>query len=183
MEPLRLNLGCGKNKIEGYVNIDVEEACEPDLVHDFLKAPLPYEDNSVDEILLFHTIEHINKRLHIVLLMEFWRVLRPNGTIIISFPEFSRCIDNWKTNKSGMREFWEATIFGRQLYPSDFHVCAMDSREFSSLMREVGFDKLVCKAEPVESYNSFIAAVKGQRLPAHEDVIKAEMESLVLEVS
>ena len=31
---IKLNLGCGRNKFPGYINIDIEEAVQPDLVWD-----------------------------------------------------------------------------------------------------------------------------------------------------
>ena len=60
---LKLNLGSGSNKIDGFINIDLNPDNKPDLVANILE-PLPYNDGSIDEIVLFHTIEHIQKRLH-----------------------------------------------------------------------------------------------------------------------
>ncbi|MDE1971314.1 MAG: methyltransferase domain-containing protein [Patescibacteria group bacterium] len=175
---MKLNLGCGSNKIEGFVNIDIEESCKPDLIHDFTKQPLPFDDNSIEEVVMFHTIEHINKRLHPLILSEVRRVLQPSGLFIVSFPEFSKCVENWFTNKGGQKEFWEATIFGRQLYPSDFHVCIMDSHDFAILMKNSGFDNITSKPEPNESYNSFITAHKGELLPTHDEIILKQMEEI-----
>lgn len=176
MPPLNLNLGCGSNRLTGYINIDIEESCHPDLVHDFTKGPLPYDDNTVDNIVLFHTIEHIQKRFHVAILNEIWRVLRPNGTFIISFPEFSRCVENWKTNKNGQKEFWEATIFGRQLYPSDHHVCIIDSHDMAVTLVAIGFKIASVRPEPVEDYNSFIACSKRERVVMNPtDILANEM--------
>lgn len=177
---MKLNLGCGSVKIDGYVNIDAEKSCKPDLVHDFTKKPLPFEDGKVDEVLLFHTIEHINKRYHPAILGEIWRVLKPNGTFLISFPEFSRCVENWKNNEGDQKAFWEATIFGRQLYPSDFHVCIMDSHDFSIVLRQHGFKSIVARSEPVEKYNFIICCTKGARQKSYQDVIFEEMSNYKL---
>jgi len=46
---VRLNLGCGLKKLQGYVNIDNREEVEPDFLGDVLEG-LPYEDNAVDEV-------------------------------------------------------------------------------------------------------------------------------------
>ena len=37
---MKINYGCGETKLEGFVNIDIEESVEPDLVCDVRKAPL-----------------------------------------------------------------------------------------------------------------------------------------------
>jgi len=75
---LRLNLGCGYSKIEGYVNIDNRPEVSPDLVCDVISG-LPYEDNSVDEIRAFDFLEHIPIGKTIGVITEIWRVLNPGG--------------------------------------------------------------------------------------------------------
>ncbi len=177
-QPLKLNLGCGSNKIDGFVNIDTELSCKPDLVHNFVCNRLPYKDNTVDEIICFHTIEHIQKRFHKQVLNEIWRVLKPSGNFVISYPEFIRCVDNWRRNYKGKREFWEATIFGRQLYESDFHVCIMYTPIFVSLLKDCGFSSIEWKEEPQQAHNTVVYALKGERLPGYEDLIRADMSRL-----
>ena len=36
---MKLNLGCGRKKLEGFVNIDISDYCEPDMVMDLSKVP------------------------------------------------------------------------------------------------------------------------------------------------
>ena len=50
MSELRLNLGCGMKRIDGYLNVD--RFGEPDLRHDLEVVPWPWPDDSVNEILL-----------------------------------------------------------------------------------------------------------------------------------
>src|ERR1017187_8125756 len=101
----RLNLGCGANKIEGFINIDAEPSCKPDVICNFIEK-IPYKTDSVDEVVLFHTIEHINKVYHVKLLQEVWRVLKPGGGLMVSYPEFTTCVENWKTNYRGKKAYW-----------------------------------------------------------------------------
>ena len=58
---LRLNLGCGVNKMNGYVNVDKFDEGEPDMVMDLEQTPWQFPDNSVEEIMLNHTLEHLGK--------------------------------------------------------------------------------------------------------------------------
>lgn len=75
---LRLNLGCGMKKIDGYVNIDNREECRPDLVLDVTKG-LPYDDNSVSEVKAADFLEHITIGKTVAVIEEIYRVLKPGG--------------------------------------------------------------------------------------------------------
>jgi predicted SAM-dependent methyltransferase len=46
----KLNLGCGKRKQDGFINIDNRAEFEPDLICDIING-LPFEDDSVDMVL------------------------------------------------------------------------------------------------------------------------------------
>jgi len=96
-KPLKLNLGCGSNKLPDYVNIDGEASCKPDVLHNILEK-FPYKAGAAEEIVMFHCIEHIHRSLHPKLLIEIWRLLQPGGSLIISYPEFLKAVENWKTN-------------------------------------------------------------------------------------
>lgn len=54
----KLNLGCAYNKEEGYINVDLDPECEPDLCFD-LRDNWPIETDSVHEVLAMHILEHI----------------------------------------------------------------------------------------------------------------------------
>ncbi len=84
----------------------VEGGCE--------NIPLP--DASVDVIVSFETIEHIND--HKIFLKEALRVLRPEGTLLISSPE---------------REIYNEQ---RNQIKNDFHKSEMSLDEFSNFLKE-----------------------------------------------
>jgi GT2 family glycosyltransferase/predicted SAM-dependent methyltransferase len=79
-QKVRLNLGCGFKKLEGYTNIDLREECNPDLQTDISKG-LPFDDNSVDEIKAMDFLEHIPIGAVIPTLEEIFRVLKPGGRL------------------------------------------------------------------------------------------------------
>lgn len=56
---LKLNLGCYNRKIHGFVNVDIREETEPDVVDDISKLE-KFSCNSVDLIYSCHSFEHLN---------------------------------------------------------------------------------------------------------------------------
>lgn len=180
---LKLNIGSGPNRIEGYVHLDNEESCNPDVLHDIMESPLPYEEESVDEILFFHCIEHIPKKYHDGLFKDFHRVLKVGGKLYISYPNFEECAKRWLMNFKAARQFWEATIFGRQLHGSDYHVCAVTPDYIADLLLHCGFDGIVSTPEENEGENSITYAHKSNHAPiAYEKLVSDATKEVVVEI-
>lgn len=173
---MKLNIGCGTTKYPGFVNIDSETSLNPDVVHDLKGRALPYAEGEVDEIWFIHCIEHIEEQYHFPILLDFHRVLKPEGKLIIAYPEFIRCASAYMENRRGMRDFWKATIYGRQGYPGDYHVSLMDTRDFSKLLERVGFSDITYNSEPVPNeINTILSCVKGQKMLTKEDLLRKEI--------
>jgi len=86
MSGLRLNLGCGMNRLDGYVNVDRHG--EPDLRHDLEVVPWPWPDDSVCEILLKHVLEHLGRdpNVYLEIMKELYRVCQDGATIRVIVP-------------------------------------------------------------------------------------------------
>ena len=57
---VKLDLGCGKHKKEGFIGVDQAKVEGVDVVHDLKKTPWPWKANSVDEIHCSHFLEHLD---------------------------------------------------------------------------------------------------------------------------
>lgn len=172
---MKLNYGSGENKLEGYINIDIEESTKPDAICDLRKEPLPYETESMDEVMCIHNLEHIERKYWAQVIFEFARVLKTGGKLCLAYPEFEVCAQNWLENKQGLRTFWERTIFGRQLYPGDYHVAAMRTVEIVEFLQSFGFKEIKHSPEPIEIHNTFLIATKGLLPISREDVMRKEL--------
>lgn len=161
-----LNYGCGENPFVSteditFINVDIEASVKPDIICDIRKERLPFENDEFDEIRWIHSIEHIEDRYWPQFFMEFFRVLKPSARLIIAFPEFATCADNYITNYKGMRDFWKATLYGRQLYPGDYHVSPVTAPILAQKLAEHGFNNVKWAPEPGQEFNTFMTCTKS----------------------
>lgn len=82
----RLNVGCGSDIRNGWVNLDVAKLDGVDVVHDIEKLPLPFPDYSFDEILCKDVLEHVD---YVKVLRDLHRILKAGGRLTIRVPHFS----------------------------------------------------------------------------------------------
>ena len=85
---MKLNMGCGHNKRQGWVNVDLFPECSPDMVCDLESLPWPWADDSVDQVLFNHSLEHLgqNTRNFLRIMKELYRVCRDGAQIEINAP-------------------------------------------------------------------------------------------------
>jgi SAM-dependent methyltransferase len=86
----KLNLGCGFDKREGFINADNFPECEPDVRVDIESVPWPFEDNQFDHVLMKHVLEHVGAEFSVFrdVMRELYRVLAPSGIIEIHVPDY-----------------------------------------------------------------------------------------------
>lgn len=88
MNGRRLNLGCGVKVLGGYENYDKYPIDARVKKLDLEHLPLPFDDNSIDEILLSHIVEHLNVN-QTSFFAEIYRVLKHGGKLTVVFPIFA----------------------------------------------------------------------------------------------
>ena len=88
MKKTVLNLGCGTTRIPHSIGVDVVKIDSyVDIVHDLNRIPYPFKSNSVDEIHIYHTLEHLSEPLKKI--EECYRILKIGGKLFIRVPHFS----------------------------------------------------------------------------------------------
>ena len=85
---MKLNLGCGKDYIDDWVNVDFYDDLNCDVVHDLEEFPWPWENDSVSEIKIIHTLEHLGAdwKVYIKILQEMYRICEDDATIEVHVP-------------------------------------------------------------------------------------------------
>lgn len=84
---MKLNLGCGTDIREGYVNVDFRKTHESVLEVDLSKFPWPFEDSSADEILMLDFLEHFPYAKTETILLECHRIIKDDGIVVIQVPD------------------------------------------------------------------------------------------------
>jgi predicted SAM-dependent methyltransferase len=144
----KLNLGCGGNILQGWENHDMDMD---------ITKPLPYEDNSIDFILIEHCVEHTTTPDAVRFFMEAHRVLKPEGKLRVAVPNAHQIYDEadeaylkWH-KKSGFGDgsrrgavksilldhghlsAWDYNILFACLYAAGFELGHIGLRDFSEL--------------------------------------------------
>jgi predicted O-linked N-acetylglucosamine transferase (SPINDLY family)/cephalosporin hydroxylase len=83
IEILRLDLGCGTNKSENFVGVDIHPGSKADIIAD-LNQRFPFPDSSVDEVRAHDSIEHLSDKIHTM--QEIWRICKPGAKVDIRVP-------------------------------------------------------------------------------------------------
>lgn len=85
---LKLNLGCGMNHLDGWLNVDNSAASNPDLAYDLEQTPWPWPDSSADALRFNHSLEHMGQdtKTFLAIMGEIYRVGRDGAEVEISAP-------------------------------------------------------------------------------------------------
>ncbi len=147
---LRLHLGCGRQILPDYINIDLYNPAA-DLKMDITDLTY-FEDESIDEIFMNAVFEHLYTFEQRKALAEWHRVLKPNGILKIhSIPDFDEVIKAYIRKAPGngspifdLREV-QNYVFG--VYDSEtrlggIHKDLFTKEKVTELLTEEGFEVL-----------------------------------------
>ena len=87
---IRLNMGCGLDYREGdeWVNVDFNTGVQADVYINF-NDPLPFDDDTINYILLDNVLEHINPGEYFGFLEELHRICKSGAIIDVYVPHYS----------------------------------------------------------------------------------------------
>lgn len=126
-EPIRLNLGAGALKIEGWTAIDRSLGTEAYPLTD-------YADDSVEEIRASHILEHFPAAQAQAVVDEWARALRPGGRLRIAVPGFENIMELYKQQDPRVGQF----LMGGQVDDNDYHKSAWNEGTLRTIMENAG---------------------------------------------
>jgi predicted SAM-dependent methyltransferase len=155
----KLHIGCGKNHLDGWINIDVYPA---PLAMNVLWG-LPFADGSVRYIFVSHMLEHLFYPRDVKpFLAQLRRVLAPGGVVRIAVPDVEQCIEAyvnndraffgnrretwpwWPENPTRLEDFLAYAGAGAEpAYLFESHKYGYDFETLSQVLTEAGFSAVV----------------------------------------
>jgi predicted SAM-dependent methyltransferase len=175
----RLHWGCGEERVQGWINSDIQDLAGVDLVCDILDG-LPLETGSIDFAVSVHALQEIAYPKLTQALAELRRVLKPGGVLRLVLPDLDKGIAAYQR---GDRNYFlvpdqEATCLGgkfivhmlwlghsRSLFTHDFIEELLFKAGFTSVARcEFGESKTqfprIVELDAREHESLFVEAVK-----------------------
>ena len=133
---MKLHIGCGKKFLEGYKHVDIIPYSHVDYECDASDLKM-IGDEAATEIYACHILEHVKRSVVTDVLVEWYRILKPNGQLRIAVPDFSAIVDEYVKNRD-LRTL-QGLVFGGQTYDYNYHHVAFDFDMLKDLLEGAGF--------------------------------------------
>ncbi len=137
--PNRLNLGCGWDVRDGYLNVDFIEEHKPNLLADVLDLPM-LPDGHYVEIVAQDVLEHVKRTDVDAALREWRRLMAPGGEIILRVPDVigaARVLAS--TTDLDKHVALIQCLYGTQAYTGDYHHVGFTELTLKAALHEAGF--------------------------------------------
>ena len=173
----KLNLGCGRKPLPGWVNLDSVKLEGVDVVADLddcRRTPLPFADDTFDEFAGSHVIEHLRDPL--AFMQELHRVARPGANAVFRLPYGSS--DDAYEDPTHVRQYflgsfhyfaqttyWRADYGYRGDWETDKIVLLMPRARYAGHSSEALLDVVMTARNCVHEMHAHLHAVKPMRPP------------------
>ncbi len=147
---MRLNLGCGKRYKEGFINIDAFDATVADTLMSV--EDLAFPSNTIDAIEACHLIEHLGYLHTISALAEWFRVLKPGGTLLIETPDFESSMKQYLHGGHDTKKELLTWIYGVESPGMEHRLC-FPKVLLKNLLKKSGFIEILTSCFTTEKYH------------------------------
>lgn len=137
---LYLHLGCGGINHEKFINIDGLPAPHIHYIREIDNLS-PFKDNSVDLIYASHCLEHFSHQKVSHVLSEWFRVLKTDGILRLSVPDFDLLCEIYKESGNEIDSILEV-LMAKQDYKYNFHMTAFNQLSLMRYLKNVGFREI-----------------------------------------
>lgn len=178
---MKINIGAGDTKLDGYVTLDYDLNSNPDYQLDIEKDRFPFEDNTVEAVVAHHILEHLGEG-YFHCLQEIYRVCKHGAIVDIRVPHPRH--DSFLADPTHRRP---VTIVGMQLFSKKFNKHCREQGYASSRLGEyfgVDFEVMDYRYIPDEKvrvkFQSFTAEQIEDYANEHNNIISEVHIKLVV---
>lgn len=133
---MKLHLGCGDKKLEGFVNIDIRKDVNPDVIDDISQLK-EFNNNSAELIYVCHVLEHFGRHEYLNVLKKWNSILKPEGTLRLSVPDIESVFLRYKEGVP-LRSLI-GFLYGGQNYKENYHYIGFDFKTLKEDLESIGF--------------------------------------------
>ena len=140
--PRRINLGCGFDHRDGYLNVDFQEFHNPDLKAD-VKDLSALPDEAFDEALAHDVLEHLERGDVVPTLREWRRVLARGGSLHLRTPDVVGIgASIARRDDVAFHHLMVQGVYGTQAYQGDYHQAGFTDLTLIDQLFEAGYDQI-----------------------------------------
>jgi predicted SAM-dependent methyltransferase len=156
----KLNLCCGIDIKEGWVNADLYPVNDQVVHADMRNLPREWTDR-FDEILVSQSLEHISFHEVPQALENIRRVLKPAGKCVFIVPDLEWGCETFFSSKEDteLKAWAFLTIFGKQDQPGEIHKCGFTEKTLLRLLKNRKFEIVGFMAAWTNNQKQFLAHV------------------------
>lgn len=134
MEGLKIDVGCGPNgPRDGFIGIDRLQGGEAYPLK--FNDGQPVADESVDELVASHLLEHFSYKQAYDVVKEWARVIKPGGYLKIAVPDFAWIAEHYLENDCPNIQPY---TMGGHVDENDFHKALYDKSTLTNLLEGCG---------------------------------------------
>lgn len=148
--PLKVNVGCGNEPFQGWINLDISPETRADILWDVTDG-LPFPDNSCEFIHSEHFLEHIQVQVGVRFLAECRRSLQLGGVVRIGMPSVQEAARQYHENTWAQQAWLQKYGYSWIKTRAEFiniafrdwgHQWLYDFEELDRRLREAGFSRI-----------------------------------------
>jgi SAM-dependent methyltransferase len=146
-QPIKFNMGCGSERIPGYMGVD-KNSDRADFRMDVFEIDLP--DDAADEVLAMHLIEHLPQHRAPEILIKWLKALKPGGKLVMETPDLDALCRDFASQSGVEKHATALALFGAYVENPDDpeikekgalspHLWGYTPETLSSLCETIGF--------------------------------------------
>ena len=185
----KLQIGCCKNVLKGWLNTDISLRCLHGVYLDAGKH-FPFPEASFSYVYSEHLFEHLTYQQGLNMLRESYRILKPGGVIRIATPDLHFLLNLYQEPEKPLHKaYMEYSVKQEGMPPTAVYVISRfhtswghqiiyDMETLTRLLEQVGF-RDICTCEMSKSKHLSLNGVEGhfKELPYDFNLL----ETMILE--